>query len=120
MTEYEIADYATSVMSNFLSAITIYFSVVTAYVVAAYTTGERLSKLQLSIVNITFTIASGIMGLLSFLLCSRFYELVNQSGHIRGDTPIVDFSIPLGILVSIVFLGSIIFMWSVRRKSNGS
>ena len=120
MTVYELADYATSVMNNFLSATGIYFSVVTAYVVAAYTAGDRLSKLQLTIVNGTFTIAAGIMGLLSFLLFSRFYELVSQAGHVRGDTPLVDFSIPFGILVAIVFSGCLLFMWTVRRKSDNT
>ena len=120
MTEYELADYATSVMNNFLSAIAIYFSVVTAYVVAAYAAGDRLSKLQLTIVNGTFTIAAGIMALLSFLLFSRFYELANQAGESRGDTPLVDFSIPFGVLVTIVYLGCLLFMWSVRGKSDNA
>ena len=120
MTEYELADYATSVMNNFLSAIAIYFSVVTAYVVAAYTAGDRLSKLQLTIVNGTFAIAAGIMGLLSFLLFSRFYELVSQAGHSRGETPLVDFRIPFGVLLTIVFLGCLLFMWTVRKKSTNA
>lgn len=118
MTEYELADYATSVMNNFLSAIAIYFSVVTAYIVAVYAAGNRLSKLQLTIVNVTFTIAASIMGLLSFLLFSRFFELASQAGESRGETPLVDFSIPLGILVTIVYFGCILFMLTVRGKSD--
>jgi ABC-type sulfate transport system permease subunit len=118
MTEYELADYATSVMSNFLSAIAIYFSIVTAYVVAAFAAGNRLSKLQLIIVNVTFTVAAGIMGLLSYLLFSRFYELGSQAGRSHDDTPLVDFSVPLGILVTIVYLGCLLFMWTVRGKSD--
>jgi hypothetical protein len=120
MTEYELADYATSVMNNFLSAIAIYFSVVTAYIVAVYAAGNRLTKLQLSIVNVTFTIAASIMGLLSFLLFSRFFELASQAGESRGETPLVDFSMPLGILVSIVYFGCILFMWTVRRKPHNT
>ena len=118
MTEYELADYATSVMNNFLSAIAIYFSVVTAYIVAVYAAGNRLSILQLTIVNVTFSIAAGIMGLLSFLLFSRFYEIGLKGHDSSDDTPLIDFSIPLGILVTIVYLGCLLFMWTVRGKSD--
>ena len=117
MTEYELADYAASVMSNFLSAIAIYFSIVTAYVVAAFVSGSRLSKLQLIIVNTAFTIAAGIMGSLSVLLFNRFVELARSAGQGPDDTPLVDFTIPLGVLVLAVYLGCLIFMWTVREKS---
>lgn len=118
MIDYGLAEYATSVMGNFLSAITIYFSIATAYVVAAFAAGPRLTTLQLAIVNTGFTIAAGTMGTLSVLLWSRFFELAGQGQEIGAETPLVDFSIPLGVLVIIVFLGCVVFMWSVRRDSN--
>jgi hypothetical protein len=116
MSEYELADYATSVMGNFLSAIAIYFSIVTAYIVAVYAAGDQLSKLQLIIVNVTFTIAATIMGFLSFLLFSRFFELGSRAFEGRDDTPLIDFSIPLGVLVTVVYLGCLLFMWTVRGR----
>ena len=117
MIDYGLAEYATSVMANFLSAITIYFSIATAYVIAAFVAGPRLTRLQLVIVNIGFTIAAGTMGTLSVLLISRFFELAGQNQEIGAETPLVDLSIPLGVLVMIVFLGCVVFMWSVRRDS---
>ena len=117
MMDYSLAEIATLVQGNFLSAITIYFSTATAYVITAFIAGSKLTRLQLAIVNIGFTIAAGIMGTLSVLLFSRFIEL---AGHVQNTggpktTPLVDFSIPLMALVIIVFLGCILFMWSVRH-----
>ena len=116
MVDYELAEYASAVMGNFLSAIAIYFSIVTAYVIAAFVAGSRLTKLQLIIVNVSFTIAAGTIGSLSVLVFSRFYELAQRLQDSDG-TVLVDFSYPLGVLVAIVYLGSLVFMWSVRRES---
>lgn len=117
MIDYGLAEYGSSVMSNFLSAITIYFSIATAYVIAAFVAGSRLTRLQLAIVNIGFTIAAGTMGTLSVLLFLRFFEIASQVQKTGAATPIVNFSIPIGILVAIVFCGCLVFMWSIRRES---
>ncbi|MDG1906482.1 MAG: hypothetical protein P8I38_12735 [Arenicella sp.] len=110
MIDYALAEYATSVQGNFLSALTIYFSIATAYVVAAFVAGSKLTRLQLVIVNIGFTIAAGIMGTLSVLLFRRFIELAQQNHETGAATPLVDFSMPISVLVAIVFLGCLVFM----------
>jgi len=115
MIDYELANYASSVMNNFLSAATIYFSIVTGYAIVAFVAGDKLSRLQLVIVNISFTIAAGIMGILSILIFSRFFDLARKIQN-SGDTPLVDFTYSLGTLVLVVYLGCLVFMWSVRKK----
>ena len=116
MIDYELAQYTSSVMGNFMSAVAIFFSIITAYVIAAFVAGSKLTSLQLAIVNTSFTIAAGIFGVLSVLIFSRFVELARR-GQDDAGTPLIDFSYPLGILVTIVFLGSLVFMRSVRRDS---
>ena len=118
MSEYEIADYTSSIMSNFLSAITIYFSIVTAYVLAAFVARARLSTLQLLIVNAIFTIAAGIVGTLTYLIFSRFYEFATVVNQTSAETPVIDFSKPLGLLMAAMYIGSLIFMWNTRRNSD--
>lgn len=118
MTEYEVADYASSMMSNFLSAITIYFSVVTTYVVVAFVAGDRLTRLQLAVVNLSFTVAAGIMGLLSVLIFARFFAFATQVGNPDGAVGPLNFTIPLAILVILVLTGCYTFMWSVRSELN--
>ena len=72
MTEYEISDLAGGAMSNFLTTFTIFMSIVTAYVIAAFVAGRRLSKIQASVVNFCFLISSGVIGLLSVLIFGVF------------------------------------------------
>ena len=116
MSEYELADYTASLMSNFLSAITVYFSIITAYVVAAFASGTRLSTLQLVIVNAVFSIAAGIIGGLTYLIFKRFYHFANLVNNELPDTPLIDFSAPLGLLMVAMFVGCLVFMWSTRKK----
>lgn len=119
MTEWKIAGYTSAVMSNFLSAITIYFLIITAYVVTAFIAGTRLTKTQLVIVNITFSIAAGITGTLSHLIFSRFYKLALRNQN-PVDTPLVDFGPALVVLIVSLFIGCFFFMWTSRRMLNNT
>jgi hypothetical protein len=114
MTEYELADYASSIMGNFLTALTVYFSVVTAYVVAAFAAGSRLTRIQLLIVNTCFTVAAGVTGLLAVVIFYRFFAFATLAPNPDGTGP-VDFTAPLAILVAGLYVGCLVFMWDVRR-----
>jgi hypothetical protein len=114
MTEYEIADLAASVLSNFLTSLTVFLSIVSAYVISAFGAGKRLTKIQLSIINLCFVVSVGILGFLTVSLFRRFFALA-QSIHVeQGSIASVDFTLPLcALLIAIVF-GCFIFMWNVR------
>jgi hypothetical protein len=119
MTEYEIADYTSSVMGNFLSALTIYFSIATTYVIAAFSAGKRLSSFQVAVVNVGFTIAAGIMGMLSVLIFDRFFQLaIRNQGAAETDASLVDFTYPLALLVLIIYVGCLAFMWTIRTEQD--
>lgn len=116
MTEYEIADIAASVLSNFLTSLTVFLSVVSAYVISAFAVGERLSKVQLSIVNSCFLIAAGILGYFVVALFRRFYALAQSIDIARGLIGNVDFTWPLCLLLIAIVIGSLFFMWNVRTE----
>ena len=116
MTEYELSDYTATLMGNFLTALTVYFSVVTAYVVAAFIAGSRLTKTQLIVVNSCFIVAAGIIGFLTVLIFNRFFAFATQTPNPEGAGGPVDFTIPLSILIAGIFVGCLIFMWDVRRS----
>jgi hypothetical protein len=116
VTEYELLDYVSSLMANFQSALALYFTIVTAYVVAAFIAGDRLTRLQLLIVNTCFAIAVGIVGSLTVLIFARFYSYAIQVSVPEG-APVIDFRWPLGLLVLAVFIGCLVFMWSIRNKT---
>jgi hypothetical protein len=89
---------------------------VSAYVISAFVAGQRLSKIQLSIVNLCFLVAVGILGYLVVSLFRRFFGLVQALEVERGLIGEVDFTWPLLALLIVIAFGSLIFMWSVRGE----
>jgi len=115
MSEYEVAELTAAVLSNFLTALTVFLSIVSAYVISAFSAGERLTKIQLSIINLCFLMAVGILGFLVISLYRRFFALAQSIGVERGTIAIIDFSIPLCALLLVMVGGCFVFMWNVRR-----
>ena len=99
MTEYEVADIAASVLANFLTSLTVFLSIVSAYVISAFVAGQRLTKIQLCIVNMCFLVAVGILGYLVVSLFRRFFGLVQSIEVERGLVGEVDFTWPLSALL---------------------
>ena len=118
MTMIDLHVYAADLMGNFLAAMTIYFSVITIYVVAAFTSGSRLSKVQLLILNVCYSIAALIFGVLSVAIFSRFFEIASRATVESDAVAPVDFRIPLIFLTIVVYIGSLIFMWTVRKTTD--
>lgn len=114
MSEYEVADLAASVLSNFLTAFTVFLSIVSAYVLSAFAAGDRLTRLQLSIVNGCFLASVGILGFLILSLYRRFFSLAESIEVKQGWIVAVDLSWPLGALLAAIVVGCIFFMWNVR------
>jgi predicted anti-sigma-YlaC factor YlaD len=116
MTEYEVADLAASVLANFLTSLTVFLSIVSAYVISAFVAGERLSKIQLSIVNLCFLASAGILGFIVVSLFRRFFGLAQSINVERGTIGAIDFTWPICALLTAIVLGSLIFMWNSRNK----
>jgi predicted anti-sigma-YlaC factor YlaD len=116
MTEYEVADLAASVMANFLTSLTVFLSIVSAYVISAFVAGERLSKVQLSIVNLCFLVSAGILGFIVVSLFRRFFGLAQAINVERGTIGSIDFTWPIGGLLAAIVFGSLVFMWNSRNK----
>jgi len=119
MSEYELADLAASTMSNFLTSFTIFVSIVTAYVIAAFVAGERLSKIQVAIVNACFLIAGGAIGLLSVLAFQVFLRRVRKMAEVAEAVAsggiVIDVTWAVATLYVVLVCGSLSFMWNVRH-----
>lgn len=116
MTEYELADLAASVMANFLTSLTVFLSIVSAYVISAFVAGERLTRIQLSIVNLSFLASAGILGFIVVSLFRRFFGLAQSIAVERGTIGSIDFTWPICVLLVVIVFGSLIFMWNARNK----
>ena len=119
MTEYEIADITASVLSNFLTSLTVFLSIVSGYVISAFVAGTRLTKTQLTIVNLCFLASVGILGYLIVSLFTRFFALAKSINVEQGYIAAVDFTWPLCMLLIAIVIGCYIFMWNVRNSDEG-
>ena len=116
MTDYEVSSLAASIMANFLATFTIFLTIVTAYVIAAFVAGSRLTSYQLSIVNACFLTSSLIIGFLSITIYQRATSLARRTWDLAETTaPPINVSwIILSLYVGLL-VGSLLFMSSVRR-----
>jgi len=124
MNVYEVSELTMVQMSNFLTAFSVFLSVATAYIVAAYVVGTKLTRLQLAIVNCCFFIAATILGYLTSASFRVFYiwATLNAEGPVArsADGPLlVDFTWPLAALLCVIVVGSFVFKYSVRRGGHG-
>ena len=122
MNEYEITELTHMAMGLFLTTFSVFLSVATAYLVAIYLVGNKLSTLQLFIVNGSYLISTTILGYLTAANFRVFYiyASTNVEGTVRksGNGPLlIDFTWPITILLSIIVVGSITFMYSIRNQS---
>ena len=119
MNAFEIAEITASSMGNFLTSFSVFLSVASAYLVAAYLVGAKLTTFQLSIVNGSYLIATSILGYLVGANYRVFYIWAssNSEGVVRQSEnrpALIDFSWPISILLLIIVIGSLAFMYSIR------
>lgn len=121
MSEFELAELAGTAMSNFLTSFTVFVSIVTAYVVAAFAAGRKLTKLQASVVSTCFLIASVAIGLLSVLIFRVFLLRTKALAQLNspdiGVGVVVDVTWAVAILYVILVCGSLVFMRNTRQPN---
>lgn len=125
MNTFEIAEITAISMSNFLTSFSVFLSIASAYLVAAYLVGTKLTSLQLAIVNGSYLIATSILG---FLVSANFrvffiWASSNSEGLVRQaeNRPwLIDFSLPISILLLIIVIGSLTFMYSIRKGGSSA
>jgi hypothetical protein len=108
----ELLDLTNAVFANYLTALTIFFSLVTAYVAAAFVAGKLLNRVQLLIVNFSFLTATSMFGYIAVIIYIRFYALIQAEESI--DPPL-NLAVPSAVLMLLIVAGSLIFMSSVRK-----
>ena len=61
MTEYELVDAANSTLSLFLSTILAYLTIVSAYLIAAFMSGDKLTRQQFIVISVLFVFAASLV-----------------------------------------------------------
>lgn len=104
-------------MGNFLASFTVLLSIVTAYVVAAFVAGRKLTRFQLIIVNVCFIASFIAIGWLSIIMLSRAAFLVqNSSSDIPTLLPTISLEGVIFALYVVLFAGSLSFMVNIRNS----
>jgi hypothetical protein len=105
------------------SYIAIYLSAVFAFILAAYTAGDKMTRFQVSICNSLFTLFSFVIILRIIALGAGMNELLIDLTDIHGESEmarynLMDQSVRLFVATSVWSSGAIcalVFMWSVRH-----
>lgn len=118
MTEYEAVDAVASYTGLLQSWLMAYFTILTAYLVAAYAAGQKLTNFQAFVVTTCFLVLCSLTVLATMGTGMRFVELTQQVTAINpGRVYVV--SSPLiwacVITLSAGILVSLVFMWQVRH-----
>ena len=118
MTEYELTDSLTSIMSAAVDIFSAYLSLVAAYLVAVYLAGQRLGALQITTISTLFSVAASV---LVWAMYSYFSRAIPIAGALEAINPEVNYGAqPLTkfTLVSVMILGILAclkFMLDIRR-----
>jgi len=105
------------------SYIAIYLSAVFAFILAAYTAGDNMTRLQVSICNFLFTLFSFVIIIRIVALGAGMNEVLIDLADIQGESEmarynLMDQSVRLFVATFVWSSGAIcalIFMWSIRH-----
>ncbi len=122
MTEYEIVNTAGMAFGNGLSSFTVFFSLVTAYLVTAHMAGRSLSRPQVIIINVCYFLAAAFFGIFTVAVFFRGMQMSMAAQRIETVT---SFQVPDGtgwqwvaLIVVVVLTASFYFMWTVRHPQD--
>ncbi len=120
MNEYQIVDVLNNVTSNMLAAQALFISIVSAYLVVAYSVGRDLSFYQVSFVNVGFILFSVISFQSALGFTDMLFFYYDKLAELR-ETKInaaASLEFARGALIGVrllLIVGALIFMWSVRH-----
>jgi hypothetical protein len=119
MTEYELVDVTIGTSHGAIATISLYFTILTAYLIAAFFIGAKLTKSETVMISIVFIAAALFFAFLSNAFLFRHMYFLDRLAQIETDT--VHFvGVPMIVVVTTIkLLGILIglkFMWDVRQR----
>jgi hypothetical protein len=120
MTEYEIADLLNGVNSNITAGQAVFLSVLSAYLVVAYSVGKNLTTYQVSFINFVFILMMFVGFNAQAELLETAYAYGYQLDFLRPgaeamDTTAEAVKIVFMVMRAVLVVGALVFMWQVRH-----
>ena len=117
MTEYELTELNATAASLTMRAVSIYLPLVSAYLIAAFTTGAKLNRSQAITVSTLFVFGSGLFAYTAVANLKKQMWGIEQLKEIsRQDYYFSDTTVLLlGIFLFAGIIASLKFMWDIRH-----
>jgi hypothetical protein len=117
MTAYEYMDLAYSGFSGAETVVSLWIAILSGYLVVAYAIGSKLTRLQVTVLNIAYSVWSiylALSGTLS-LIRARSYLMFAAELDPQLSSPVAYFVHGYVSISLLLWLTSLWFMWSVRH-----
>jgi hypothetical protein len=118
MTEYEIRDLIINMANVATSILVVVMTIISAYLVVAWLVGEKLTRAQVTLVNLVFLAFAPMM---LFTWAGIFVGTLRlqEKLHLINPETLIGLSsggiAAVSITLLVLILGSIKFMWDVRH-----
>jgi hypothetical protein len=121
MTEYELVDVLISYNTAALSAMALYLTTVSSYLIVAYLTGKNLATSQVVMISVLFIVFALLFGYAAFGYMRRGLLMADElrtmnPGEFVGINPWIVF-LGTGLLFAGI-LASLQFMWEIRHPKS--
>jgi hypothetical protein len=117
MTAYEYLEVGLSNLSNSIALVSLSIAVLSGYCLVAYTVGAKLTRAQVSALNLNYIIWCSYLSFSGGTSLANGFRRINTAQEILGEqAAIVPYSIQMYSLLCILLTTtSLWFMWSVRH-----
>ncbi len=123
MTVYEILDLSLSYQdagtTHFMNIVTIF----SAYLICAYLVGDKLSRLQISVINLAysvFVVGTSVYVYLNQYLFWYYVHLareLSERNAIELEPPPPELALGTIAIIGLAYIGSLMFMYQKRVQS---
>jgi hypothetical protein len=120
MTEAELVEAWGIFLGNSQTAMGLYLSILSGYLIIAYAIGRKLSRIQTIIVSTLFFFASAFCTLVLTIWWQRALEFALEAKTINPERVVANSQggvYTIAILFSLGILASLYFMWNVRHSN---
>ena len=118
MTEYELAELAINAQAGTTPAVSVFVTILSGYLIAAWLVGKKLSRAQITLINVLFIgFQLGIISSWSgrWQLAYRLAEAVDSIDPSFDMTPSMIPISAFGVLMLTSIGGCLKFMWDIRH-----
>jgi len=121
MPEFELVEILNGVSSNIIANQAVFVTILTAYLVVAYSVGNKLTTYQVAFINVIFIVFAliGIQSIGGLLNVLSLYstQLMELRGIMESEYRLKLDAVRWGMISIryIICIGALVFMWQVRH-----